>query len=346
MSDPTIPLTHGTRELPDVLIDAYNAEIRDEEGFIGDRASSRAFGSILEDWRDRMRQVSGDPLDEQPSGKLHREALDGLLIQGDIEAAGLVLSAVEEFAQALSQVCQRLLKLEGWHKTEAIVVGGGFRASRIGELAIGRASVLLKASGHQTALRPIHHDPDAAGLLGSARLFPHWMLAEKHALLAVDIGGSNIRAGLVRLEWQGRRLANITLTASRKWRHRDAVSGRDEAIKQLVKMLTSLIGEAEKQQFKLAAVIGIGCPGLINADGTIERGGQNLPGDWEAADFNLPRLLQSALPMIGEQEARVLLHNDAVVQALSELPYMVGTKHWGALTIGTGLGNVHLTTRR
>ncbi len=32
--------------------------------------------------------------------------------------------------------------------TQRIVVGGGLRASRFGELAIGRAGVLLKASKH------------------------------------------------------------------------------------------------------------------------------------------------------------------------------------------------------
>ena len=36
---------------------------------------------------------------------------------------------------------------------------------------------------------------------------------------------------------------------------------------------------------------------------------------------------------------RVLLHNDAVVQGLSERPRMRNAKRWGVLTIGTGLGN-------
>jgi hypothetical protein len=39
----------------------------------------------------------------------------------------------------------------------------------------------------------------------------------------------------------------------------------------------------------------------------------------------------------------VLMHNDAVVQGLSELPFMRDVKHWGVLTIGTGLGNVSFT---
>ncbi len=42
----------------------------------------------------------------------------------------------------------------------------------------------------------------------------------------------------------------------------------------------------------------------------------------------------------------VLLHNDAVVQGLSEAPFMTDVTHWGALTIGTGLGNARFTNRK
>jgi len=38
-------------------------------------------------------------------------------------------------------------------------------------------------------------------------------------------------------------------------------------------------------------------------------------------------------------ETVVLLHNDAVVQGLSEAPFMRDVEHWAVLTIGTGLGN-------
>ena len=34
-----------------------------------------------------------------------------------------------------------------------------------------------------------------------------------------------------------------------------------------------------------------------------------------------------------------MLHNDAVVQGLSEVPFMTDVSVWGVLTIGTGLGN-------
>ena len=49
-------LMHGGRVLPSVTVDTYNAELRDDEGFVGDRASRRAFQAILADWRDRLKE--------------------------------------------------------------------------------------------------------------------------------------------------------------------------------------------------------------------------------------------------------------------------------------------------
>jgi hypothetical protein len=39
------------------------------------------------------------------------------------------------------------------------------------------------------------------------------------------------------------------------------------------------------------------------------------------------------------------MHNDAVVQGLSEVPFMQDVEHWGVITIGTGLGNARFTNR-
>ncbi|HEX6118238.1 MAG TPA: hypothetical protein VFZ03_02230 [Dongiaceae bacterium] len=90
---------------------------------------------------------------------------------------------------------------------------------------------------------------------------------------------------------------------------------------------------------KLAPLIAVGCPGEIDSDGSINAGAQSLPGNWESARFNLPALIRERIPRIGKHETTVLLHNDAVVQGLSETPFMRDVKHWAVLTIGTGLGN-------
>jgi predicted NBD/HSP70 family sugar kinase len=41
----------------------------------------------------------------------------------------------------------------------------------------------------------------------------------------------------------------------------------------------------------------------------------------------------------------VAMHNDAVVQGLSEMPFMQDVEHWAVLTIGTGLGNASFRNR-
>jgi hypothetical protein len=40
------------------------------------------------------------------------------------------------------------------------------------------------------------------------------------------------------------------------------------------------------------------------------------------------------------------MHNDGVVQGLSEVPFMQDVDRWGVLTIGTGLGNARFTNRK
>ena len=58
--------------------------------------------------------------------------------------------AIEDFAQELARVIRRFLRLKVGQGYQRIVVGGGFRQSRVGELAIGRTAILLKA-GNETS---------------------------------------------------------------------------------------------------------------------------------------------------------------------------------------------------
>lgn len=331
---------HGAPRLAGVTVEAYNAECRDTEGFIGDRASNRAFRAILEDWRERLASHGEDPLGSTPTPDLTKKKLDKVLAEGDHEAAGVLHSAIEEFAQELETVVRRLLKLKAWRDVERIVVGGGFRASRVGELAIGRASVLLKSEGRDLELVPIRHDPDEAGLIGTIHFAPSWIFSGFDAVLAADIGGSNIRAGIVELRMKkAKDLSAATVHASEIWKHAEDDPSRGEATERLVEMLRDLVRRAEDDGLSLAPFVGIGCPGVIEADGSIRRGGQNFPGNWESSRFNLPAIVAGEIPTIGDHETHVVMHNDAVAQGLSELPFMSDVERWGALTIGTGLGN-------
>lgn len=94
-------------------------------------------------------------------------------------------------------------------------------------------------------------------------------------------------------------------------------------------------------------MIRVGCPGIMALDGTIERGGQNLPGGgWEGHGFNLPaRLTQTRSDLCGRPTA-VALHNDVVVQGLGEVRSMQDVERWGVLTISTGLGSARFSNQR
>ena len=338
---------HGATRLPSVDVDSFNIELKDEEGFLGDRASKGAFSEILEGWRKPLRKTGEDPFGDEPSGKISKKVLDKILVGDDVEAAAVVHSAIEEFAQELAYVTRRFLKTKAWAKTERIVVGGGFRESRMGELAIARTEIILKSEDLKVDLVPIRFHPDEAGLIGTLHLAPSWIFEAHDSILAVDIGGTNIRCGVVETRWQkAKDLSKASVWKSELWRHADDEPTREGAVKRLVKMLKGLITESGKEGLKLAPFIGVSCPGVINEDGSIEKGAQNLPGNWESSKFNLPASLIEGIPQIGDHDTAVVMHNDGVAQGLAEVPFMQDVERWGVLTIGTGLGNARFTNRR
>jgi hypothetical protein len=351
MAEDTLTTTgigrHGATRLPSVDVDSFNIELKDDEGFLGDRASKGAFRKILEQWRKPLRKSGEDPFGEEPSDEISKKALDAILIGDDVEASAVVHSAIEDFAQELAYVTRRFLKTKAWAKTERIVVGGGFRDSRLGELAIARTEIIIKAEGFKVDMVPIRFDPDDAGLIGCLHIAPSWIFEAYDSILAVDIGGTNIRCGVV--ETRAKKAPDLSkayVWKSELWRHADDEPTREGAVKRLVKMLKELITLAGTEGLKLAPFIGISCPGVINHDGTIEKGAQNLPGNWESSKFNLPNSLAEAIPEIAGHDTAVLMHNDGVVQGLSEVPFMQDVGRWGVLTIGTGLGNARFTNRK
>jgi predicted NBD/HSP70 family sugar kinase len=338
---------HGAARLPSVDVDSFNVELKDEEGFLGDRASKGAFRKILDGLREPLKKNGEDPLGEKSAEKISKGDLDEALVGDDVGAAALVHGAIEEFARELAYVTSRFLKTKPWADTERIVVGGGFRQSRVGELAIARTDILLKAEGFEVDMVPIRFHPDEAGLIGCLHLAPSWIFEGHDSILAVDIGGTNIRCGLVETRWKkAQDLSKASVWRSELWRHADDEPTREGAVKRMVKMLKGLIAEADAEGLKLAPFIGIACPGVINEDGSIAKGAQNLPGNWESAKFNLPASLVEEIPEIGDHDTAVLMHNDGVAQGLSEVPFMQDVDHWGVLTIGTGLGNARFSNRR
>ena len=56
VESPTMLAAHGASRLTEVDVDDYNAEISDKDGFVGDRASGRAFRAVLEAAREPVRK--------------------------------------------------------------------------------------------------------------------------------------------------------------------------------------------------------------------------------------------------------------------------------------------------
>jgi predicted NBD/HSP70 family sugar kinase len=341
------PLVHGAAELSAVTVDDHSSTLRSGDGFLGDDANRKTFNLKLEELRKLMRTGEKDPLGRTPTKELSKKKIDAFLYGDEVAAAAIVMGAVEGFAQDFAGVIGKFLKSRAWTKTEKIAIGGGFRQSRTGELAIARTQILLKASGLNVELAPIAHHPDEAGLIGAVYLMPDWMLNGHEAILAVDIGGTNVRAGIVEFgKGKNRNLDETEVRQSILWRHADDEPSRSATISRLSAMIEELIAEAKEARLELAPLIGIGCPGVIESDGSIVRGGQNLPGgNWESDHFNLPRELKKAIPQIGGDDTFIMMHNDAVVQGLSQMPQMRDVSKWAVLTIGTGLGNAHFTNR-
>ena len=159
--------------------------------------------------------------------------------------------------------------------------------------------MILKGEKIAIELAPIHNHPDEAGLIGAVHLAPAWMFYAFDALLlAVDMEETDVGVpGFCQLDLQasaqslkgqgveilrcGGMVTKRASNASRRLRNlRLCSKGPDRRSR-------------KKKQLKLAPFIGIGCPGFIEEDGSIDRGAQNLPGNWESSKFNLPVALHS-----------------------------------------------------
>jgi hypothetical protein len=90
------------------------------------------------------------------------------------------------------------------------------------------------------------------------------------AVLAVDIGGTNIRAGLVQLNLKkSRALSKAKVWKFSLWRHGGEEDvKREQSVVQLGNMLKGLILAAERKNLMLAPFIGMGWPGVIEEDGS------------------------------------------------------------------------------
>src|ERR1017187_7927984 len=84
---------HGATRLPSVDVDSFNIELKDDDGFLGDRASKGAFRRILDSLRKPRKKNGEDPLGTKSAEAIGKTALDAALMGHDIHASALVHGA-------------------------------------------------------------------------------------------------------------------------------------------------------------------------------------------------------------------------------------------------------------
>lgn len=330
---------HGARILPRVEVTSYNLEISEGNAFVGDRANKKALIGLVEEWRSVVAK-SGKDLSGFSKKRLTKSAMEKLLRKGSAAESGVIQSAINDFAERFVQVIEKYRKSDKeWKKVKSIVVGGGLSGSPIGKLAIGRAQALLSKKNRKIVLHRISSHPDDAALIGGLQLIPAWFLAGFDTAFAVDIGGSNVRIGAVRYKINRKmQISRSTVVYREHWAYAKESVGRQHILDFITGKLDKAVKWSKRKGLKPAPFVGVACPGRIRADGTVDRGAQNLPGKWESEHFSLPQYIRENLQILPKQDTIVVMHNDAILQGLSELE-KIGDEPWAVLTIGTGLGN-------
>jgi hypothetical protein len=67
----------GADRLPSVEVDSYNIELRDDDGFVGDRASKGTFQAILDAWRKPLKKTGDNPFGNKSHDRLFPPAARG-----------------------------------------------------------------------------------------------------------------------------------------------------------------------------------------------------------------------------------------------------------------------------
>ncbi|MGA7721526.1 MAG: ROK family protein [Ignavibacteriaceae bacterium] len=149
--------------------------------------------------------------------------------------------------------------------------------------------------------------------------------SEKYAI-GVDLGGTNIKVGIVSREGRIIKKASIPTFAE---------NGQEKVISQIKKGIKEILSH---NKIKIQG-IGIGSPGIVSTKrGTVENP-PNLPG-WEKV--NLGKIIGK------EFDLPVIVENDASAAAIGEMIFGAGKKldSFVMVTLGTGVGGGIINKRK
>lgn len=143
----------------------------------------------------------------------------------------------------------------------------------------------------------------------------------KKYIVAVDLGGTNIKAAVIR---DGKKIIDKIMVSTKAYKNRDAL------INGIAQLCRKLI---EKNAIKKGEIlgIGIGLPGLIDSKRGIVHHLVNIEG---FKNVPLKKLIEK------KTDIRTFLDNDVNVMTLGELHYGAGqgAKNMLCITLGTGVG--------
>ena len=158
------------------------------------------------------------------------------------------------------------------------MIGGGLSGSHIGKIAIGRALVLLKEKGVDVGLSAITNHPDETGLLGGLELGAVVDPGRARRIIAADIGGTNLRVGIVELKIKKGDITKAGIWKSSLWRHQEDDPTRDDAVAHMAAMIEELVEAAQEKKLRLAPFIAVGCrpdyPRRHHREGSTEPAGR------------------------------------------------------------------------
>jgi glucokinase len=152
------------------------------------------------------------------------------------------------------------------------------------------------------------------------------MLKSQKYAIGIDLGGTNIKVGIVSREGRIIKKASLPTLAEK---------GQDKVISQIKKGIKEILSH---NKLKIQG-IGIGSPGIVSTKkGTVENP-PNLPG-WEKV--NLKKIIKK------EFNIHVILENDANAAAIGEMIFGAAKKidSFVMVTLGTGVGGGIIINRK
>lgn len=141
--------------------------------------------------------------------------------------------------------------------------------------------------------------------------------------IGIDLGGTNIAAGLV--DEAGELIHSIK-------RPTDTHRGRDAIVADMCAMCKELVTESEKRGLPRPTAVGVGVPCVVDKSMALIHTAANLGAGW--VDVPLKRLMEDVTGL------KVWLDNDGNLAGLAEhqIGALKGVENGLLLTLGTGIG--------